>query len=142
MARLRAISCKERMLALWFSPPFGQLGPSTDSGWALDAVMLERRRIVAKCFMLIEREGACLFVSARKQVAGPEDYSDGSGSPEVGAQGGLGLHVRQKCQSFLCGLPAARQTGAEHSPFRRRGRLETTMGAAESISTDLLTTSS
>jgi hypothetical protein len=69
--------------------------------------------------MLIEREEACLCLSARRQIAGP----NGSGSPEVG-------------------LPAVRQAGAGRSPFRRRRRRETTMGAAQKSSTNLLTTSS
>ena len=69
-----------------------------------------------------DRARGGLPVRVRTQTGrGSRGLCDGSGSPEVGAQGGLGLHVRPKGQSFLCGLPAARQTGAEHSPFRRRG---------------------
>ena len=117
MARLRAISCKERMLVLWFSPPFGQLGPSTDSGWALDAVMLERRRIVAKCFMLIEQEGACLFVSARKQVAGPEDYATDPDlrkwAHKVGSACTCAQKVRASCAA--CPPPDRRARNTVHS---------------------------
>jgi hypothetical protein len=49
MAGLRAISCKKRdCWARWFSNPLWQAGPSTGSGQALDAVMLERGRMVVR----------------------------------------------------------------------------------------------
>ena len=67
LAGLKAILCKERMGGRRFVDPFGQAGPSTGSRRALEAVLLERGRMVTES--LCSRSGAASGISQAQEGA-------------------------------------------------------------------------
>ena len=62
--------------------------------------------------MLIEREEACLFVSARRQIAGPDGYPTDPALQKWAHEAGSAYMCDQKVRACLCGLPALLQAVA------------------------------